>query len=99
MAADANLIAATTTQESTSKSLQIARALQQGGVGTMADVLQAQTADDQAVIARVQAEASDPVRPRQLNATLGLNADHPLQLEAGSGADGGASAFREDGQT
>jgi outer membrane protein len=81
VAADANLIAATTTQEATSKSLQIARALQQGGVGTMADVLQAQTADEQAVIARVQAEASTQSTRGALNATLGVNADHPLQLE------------------
>ena len=55
--------------------------VQQGGVGTLADVLQAQTADDQAVITRVQAEASTKTARGTLNATLGLNADHPLQLE------------------
>jgi TolC family type I secretion outer membrane protein len=82
VAADANLGAATATQEATAKSLEIARALQQGGLGTLADVLQAQTADDQAVITRVQAEASTKSARGTLNATLGLNADHPLQLEA-----------------
>ncbi len=81
VAADANLIAANITQQATSKSLQIARALQQGGVGTMADVLQAQTADDQATIARVQAETATQSSRGALNATLGVNADHPLQLE------------------
>jgi TolC family type I secretion outer membrane protein len=81
VAADASLVAATMTQQATAKSLQIARALQQGGIGTMADVLQAQTADQQAVIARVQAEAATQSSRGTLNATLGLNADHPLQLE------------------
>jgi outer membrane protein TolC len=82
VAADASLVAAISTQQATATSLQIARALQQGGLGTLADVLQAETADDQAVIARVQAEAATKSARGVLNATLGLNADHPLQLEA-----------------
>jgi TolC family type I secretion outer membrane protein len=82
VAADANLGASLATQQATATSLQIARALQQGGLGTLADVLQAETADDQAVIARVQAEAATMSARGALNVTLGLNADHPLQLEA-----------------
>ena len=81
VAADASLVAANATQAATAKSLDIARALQQGGLGTLADVLQAQTADEQAVIARVQAEAATQSARGTLNATLGLTADHPLQLE------------------
>ena len=81
VAADANLAAATLTQQATAKSLEIARALQQGGIGTLADVLQAQTADDQAVITRLQAENTTKSSRGTLNVTLGLTADHPLQLE------------------
>lgn len=82
VAADANLVAAKDTRQSTAKSLEIAQALQQGGLGTLADVLQAQTADEQAEIAVVQAEAGTQSARGTLNATLGINADHPLQLEA-----------------
>ena len=82
VAADANLAAATTTEQATAKSLEIARTLQEGGVGTTADVLQAQTAHDEAVLTRVQAEATTKSARGTLNVTLGLNADRPLQLEA-----------------
>jgi len=82
VAADANLAAATTTEQATAKSLEIARTLQEGGVGTQADVLQAQTAHDEAVLTRVQAEATTKSARGTLNVTLGLNADRPLQLEA-----------------
>ena len=82
VAADANLVAATTTEQANAKSLEVARTLQQGGVGTTADVLQAQTAHDQAALTLVQAEATTRTARGTLAVTLGLTADRPLVLDA-----------------
>src|ERR1700691_750236 len=54
VAADANLLAAKITETVSRHSFEIARSLREGGAGTMADVLQAETAWDQAVLTRVQ---------------------------------------------
>jgi TolC family type I secretion outer membrane protein len=82
VAADASLTAAKTTETVNTHSLAIARALREGGAGTLADVLQAETAFDQAVLARVQAEAAAQSARGTLAVTLGLDADQPLALDA-----------------
>jgi outer membrane protein TolC len=80
VAGDAGLIAAKTTEEADSRSLDVARTLRQGGAGTKADVLQAETALDQAVLVRVQAEAAEKNARGALAVTLGLPADQKLAL-------------------
>jgi TolC family type I secretion outer membrane protein len=80
VAADASLAAAKTTEEVTSHSLEIANALRSGGVATLADVLQAETAQDQAVLARVQANASAKSSRGQLASILGFPAVTPFKL-------------------
>jgi outer membrane protein len=80
VAADAALIAAQTTEAAGSRSLEVARGLREGGAGTRADVLQAETAFDQAVLARVQAEAAAKNSRGTLAVTLGLPADQPTTL-------------------
>jgi outer membrane protein TolC len=80
VAGDAGLIAAKTTEEADSRSLDVARTLRQGGAGTKADVLQAETALDQAVLVRVQAEAAAKNARGALAVTLGLPADQKLAL-------------------
>ncbi len=82
VAADATLTAAKTTEETAARSLEIARSLRDGGVSTLADVLQAQTARDLAVLTRVQAELSVRSAYGALAVEIGLPADRPLALEA-----------------
>ena len=82
VAGDALLVSAKTTEDVTAHSLDIARALSQGGVGTLADVLQAETAHGQAVLARVQADQSAKSARGTLSVTLGLTADEPFKLAA-----------------
>lgn len=81
VAGDESLIAAKTTEEAAARSVEIAKALRAGGVATLADVLQAETAYNQAVITRVQADASAQSSHGTLAAALGLRADQPLKLE------------------
>jgi outer membrane protein TolC len=69
------VVASKSIEESAAQSLQIARALQSGGAGTLGDVLQAQTAYEQYVISRVQAEAADKTAHGTLAVTLGRPAD------------------------
>ncbi len=80
VAADAGLIAAQTSETADSRSLEVARSLREGGAGTRADVLQAETAFDQAVLVRVQAEAAAKNSRGTLAVTLGLSADQMLTL-------------------
>ena len=80
VAADSNLEAARANEQATARSLEIARSLQQGGVGTQADVLQAQTAHDQALLTQVQAMANTKSTRGSLAVTLGLPADVALVL-------------------
>ena len=80
VAGDASLIAAKSTEEVSAHSLEIARALQAGGAGTLGDVLQAQTAHEQAVIARVQADAAAKSAHGTLAVTLGRTADQTFLL-------------------
>jgi outer membrane protein len=82
IAADASLAAAQTTESTAAKSLDVARSLRTGGVATQGDVLQAQTAFDQSVLARMQSQFSAQSAHGALAASLGLTADQPLKLTA-----------------
>jgi outer membrane protein TolC len=62
--------------------LQIAQGLQKGGVASLSDVLQVQTALDQAVIQRVAAEGDVKNARGTLAVTLGLRADEQYLLVA-----------------
>ena len=81
--ADDDLVtAARTAEDVTRKTLEITRSLAQGGVAALGDVLQAQTAYQQAVLTREQAEAAATVARGQLAVTLGLTADEGFKLAA-----------------
>jgi len=82
VAADAALIAARTTETAGARSLEVARSLREGGVATLADVLQAETAYDQDVLARVQAEQAAKSARGTLAVVMGSPADQPLKLDA-----------------
>jgi outer membrane protein len=81
IAAQASLEADRATETSTSQSLDVATALRQAGAGALGDMLQAQTAHQQAVLVREQAEAAARVAQGTLATTLGLPAEQPLKLE------------------
>jgi outer membrane protein TolC len=81
VAADAQLVASKTSEEAGARSLEVARALREGGAGTLADVLQAETAFDQAVLARVQADASAKTARGTFAVALGLVADQVFSLQ------------------
>jgi outer membrane protein TolC len=82
VAAEATLNADKTTEDAAARSLDIARSLRDGGVSTLGDVLQAQTAHDLAVLTRVQAELAVKNAYGALAIEIGLRADRPLELEA-----------------
>lgn len=82
VAADAGLTAAQTTEATAARSLDIARALRGGGVATLADVLQAETAYDQAVLTRIQAGQTAQATRGTLAVVMGSTADQPLKLAA-----------------
>jgi TolC family type I secretion outer membrane protein len=82
VAADATLLAAKTTEDTANRSLEIARSLREGGVATLADVLQAQTARDLAQLTRVQAQLAAESAYGALAVEIGLPADRPLKLDA-----------------
>jgi TolC family type I secretion outer membrane protein len=82
VAADADLAAAKTTETDDQRALEVARALSQGGAGSLADVLQVETAYDQAVLARIQAEANAQTARGTLATTLGLPASQPFTLDS-----------------
>jgi outer membrane protein TolC len=81
-AAEAALEAARTTEGVTAHSLEIAQALRSGGVGTTADELQAATAHDQAVLARIQADAAAKSARGTLAVALGFSADYTFTIDA-----------------
>lgn len=80
VAGDASLVAAKTTQDIAAHSLEITRALQTGGAAGLGDVLQAQTAYEEAVLAFIQAEAAAKSAQGALAVTLGVVADRPFKL-------------------
>jgi len=82
VAGDAYLAAAKTTEDVTAHSLDIASSLREGGVGTLADVLQAETAHGQAVLSRIQAEANAKSAHGTLAVTLGQTAERGFRLAA-----------------
>ncbi|MGO9596257.1 MAG: TolC family protein [Steroidobacteraceae bacterium] len=82
VAADAALMAAQTTETAGARSLEVARSLREGGVATLADVLQAETAYDQDVLTRVQADRAAKSARGTLAVAIGSPADQPLKLEA-----------------
>jgi outer membrane protein len=82
VAADAGLAAAMITESADARGLEIARSLREGGVATLADVLQAETAYDQAVLTRVQAARAAQSAHGTLAVAIGLTADQPLRIDA-----------------
>jgi len=80
VAADANLAATRATEAAAASSLDVARSLRDGGVGTLADVLQAETAHDQAMLNRIQAAAAAMSARGTLAVTLGQTAELPFIL-------------------
>jgi TolC family type I secretion outer membrane protein len=80
-AADQLLQAAKTTEGTAERTVEITRALQTGGVATLSDVLQAETAFDQAVLARVQADATARTARGTLAFSIGSPADQTWKIE------------------
>lgn len=80
VAGDAALAAAKSAESAAARSVEIAKALQEGGAAALGDVLQAETAYDQAVLARVQAAQTDKSSLAALAVTLGFPADRPLKI-------------------
>jgi len=82
VAADAAVIAAKSAEDAYGRSVEIANALQKGGAASLSDVLQAETAYDQAVLARVQYEYSAAAAHGTLSVAIGLPANQALKLDA-----------------
>jgi outer membrane protein len=82
LSGNAALAAAKTAEEAARYSLEAARALQSGGATALGDVLQAETAYDQAVLATVQSEQTSKTSIATLAVTMGVLADEPLKLDA-----------------
>lgn len=84
VAANASVVAAKSAEIAYARSVEIATALQKGGAASLADVLQAETAYDQSILARVQAEYQSQAAAGTLAVTIGAPADQSLKLEAES---------------
>jgi len=82
VAADADLVAAKTAEAAYARSLEVARARRQGGAATLADVLQMETALNQAVLARVQAAKAVQSARGTLAVTIGSPADQHVAVDA-----------------
>jgi outer membrane protein len=80
VAADAALLASVSSEVAAARSLEVARGRRDAGVATRADVLQAETAHDQAILARVQAAGQLASARGTLAVTLGAPADQSLAL-------------------
>lgn len=81
VAADDALAAAQHTESVYAHSLEVAKSLQTGGVASLADVLQVETAHGEAAVNRIQASAVAKAAHGALAVTLGLSADQGLRLE------------------
>ena len=68
------------TEGNSARSLEIARALQSGGAATLADVMQAETAYQQAVYQRIQSNTAALNSRANLAVLLGFSADQALAL-------------------
>ena len=82
VAADAAVVAAKSAETAYARSVEIANALQKGGAASLSDVLQAETAYDQAVLARVQFEYAAAAAHGTLSVAIGSPADQALKLDA-----------------
>lgn len=82
VAADAGFAAAQATETTAQRSWDIAKALKEGGVATLADVLQSETAYEQATLTRVQAAQTVQSSRGALAVGMGLPADQPMKLAA-----------------
>jgi len=82
VAADAAVVAAKSAEAAYQQDVQITTALQKGGVASLSDVLQAETAYDQADLATVQYEYAAQAAHGALSVGIGLNADQALKLDA-----------------
>jgi outer membrane protein len=82
VAADAAVIAAKSAEAAYARSVEIADALQKGGAASLSDVLQAQTAYDQAVLTRVQYEYAAASAHGTLSVAIGSPANVALKLDA-----------------
>ncbi len=82
VAGDAALVAARSAEDAAARSVEISKALHEGGAAALGDVLQAETAHDQAVLTRVQAAQIDKAAVAALAITLGMPADQSLKLKA-----------------
>jgi TolC family type I secretion outer membrane protein len=80
VAGNAALVAAKSAENAAVRSVDITKALHEGGAAAVGDVLQAETAYDQAVLARIQAAQTDKSAIAALAVTLGMAADEPLKL-------------------
>ena len=82
VAGEANVLAAKITKDTAAQSLDIARNLHEGGVATLSDVLQAETAYDETVLAFAQIEQGAKGTQGVLAIAIGVPADQPLKLDA-----------------
>ncbi len=82
VAADAAVVAAKSAETAYARSVEIADALQKGGAASLSDVLQAQTAYDQAVLTRVQYEYAAASAHGTFSVAIGSTADQALKLDA-----------------
>jgi outer membrane protein TolC len=82
VAGDAAVVAAKSAEDAYKKSVEISSALQKGGLVSLADVLLAETAYDQAVLARIQAEYTAVAAHGAMSVAIGWPADQPLKLDA-----------------
>ncbi len=80
VASAAALEAAKLTEQTDAQSVQIVRALATGGAASLGDVLQAETAYDQAVLATVQADQGLKTAIATLNFQIGVPADQHFKL-------------------
>jgi outer membrane protein TolC len=82
VADDALFDSAKITEDVTHHTLEITRALMSGGAASLADVLQAETAYEQAVLTRVLADQAAKSAHGTLAVTLGLTAEENFTLKA-----------------
>ncbi len=82
VAANSAVTAAKSAEAAYARTVEITMALQKGGVASLSDVLQAQTAYDQSVLARVQYELAAASAHGALSVTIGYPADQALKLNA-----------------
>jgi outer membrane protein len=81
VSANAAVAAAKNTEAAYARSVEIANALQKSGLTSLSDVLQAETAYDQAVLSRVQYQYEAAAANGAFSVTLGSPADAVVKIE------------------